>query len=228
MRKSTLTLLWLCFMLSPFPALAAKEADELYEKAVRMHGTASTEEIFSLYARAAEAGHAAAQYNVAMMYANGETVNVDYQQSAYWFQKSSNQNFAPAKFRLGEMYFFGMGGLQRDVERAQGLFQHGAELGDVDAQMNYAIMRAGARGEESAGDEALYWMEQAQQGGHESAERYIAMLQTNPEKQLTPDQRGVYWTQQRNYWIEMAAVFGVREAEEAVVESSTLDEAGPQ
>ena len=228
MRKKPLTILLLCFMFHADPALADKKADKLYETAVRQHGTASMEQIFSLYARAAEAGHAAAQYNVAMMYSNGEAVNVDYQQAVFWFQKSSDQTFAPAKFRLGELYLFGMGGLERDVKRAQGLFRHGAELGDVDAQLNYAIMRAGTEVAGSAGDEAMYWMEQAKQGGHESAERYIALLQASPGKRLTREQQNRYWAQQRNYWVEMAAVYGVREAEEAVGESPGIKEMEPQ
>ena len=165
MGKKTLTILWLCVMFHAIPALADKKADKLYERAVRQHGTASMEQIFSLYARAAEAGHAAAQYNVAMMYSNGEAVNVDYQQAVIWFQKSSDQNFAPAKFRLG---------------------------------------------------------------GHESAQRYIAMLQASPGKRLTREQQDRYWAQQRNYLVEMAAVFGVREAEEAVGESPAVEEMEPR
>ena len=49
-----------------------------------------------------------------MMYANGEAVNVDYQQSVYWFRKSADQRFAPAQLRLGELHYFGMGGLPAD------------------------------------------------------------------------------------------------------------------
>ncbi len=228
MQKRVLTTSWLCLLLNAQPAVADKTAEDLYEQAVRQHGKAPIEDVFALYARAAEAGHAAAQYNVAMMYANGESVNVDYQQSVYWFRRSSDQNFAPAKFRLGELYLFGMGGLQRDDNRAMGLFRHGAELGDVDAQMNYAVMLASAPLAESDGEEALYWMEQARRGGHEFAQQYVSMLEANPENGLTRQQQDAYWARQRNYWVEMAAAFGVREAEEAVGDSHDPDAVKPR
>lgn len=216
MRNLALTLMSLWLAVNTAPVLGDRKADEYYEKAIRQHGSAPIEQVFSLYARAAEAGNAAAQYNVAMMYANGEAVNVDYQQSLYWFQKSSDQNFAPAKYRLGELYFFGMGGLQSDIEAAIGLFQHGAELGDTDAQMNYAMILAGTQDQATNLEEALFWMEKAQQGGHEAAQHYIELLQNAGEPGLTPEQENAYWDRQKKYWIEMAAAYGVREAEEAV------------
>jgi TPR repeat protein len=213
-RAFTSFLLWLALNVSP--ALADKRADAYYEQAIRQHGSAPIEEVFSLYARAAEAGNAAAQYNVAMMYANGEAVNVDYQQAVYWFRKSSAQNFAPAKHRLGELYLFGMGGLKRDRAMATGLFRHGAELGDTDAQMNYAMILAGAEGGALTRQEALTWMEKAQQGGHEAATHYSELLRAAGDQGLTPQQQQAYWDRQKYYWIEMAAAYGVREAEEAV------------
>ncbi len=119
---------------------ADRQADQLYEEAIRLHGSAKLEEVFSLYTRAAELGNAAAQYNIAMMYANGEAVNVDYQQAVYWFRKSASQQFAPAQYRLGELYFFGMGGLPEDTKTAGRLFKAAAEQGDPDAQVNLALL----------------------------------------------------------------------------------------
>ena len=55
------------------------QADTYYKDAIKLHGAAKLEKIFELYARSAELGHPIAQYNLAMMYSNGESVYVDYQ-----------------------------------------------------------------------------------------------------------------------------------------------------
>ena len=149
-----------------------KSADAYYEEAVRKHGTAPIEEVFALYARAAERGNPYAQYNVAMMYANGEAVNVDYQQAAYWFRKSAIRNFAPARYRLGELYFFGMGGLPQNETAAVRLFRLAAEQGDADAQMNLAVIYAGGHVPEPDGQTALTLMERAAEGGNALAGEY--------------------------------------------------------
>ena len=86
------------------PAAADRAAERPYSEAVRLHTAGGLHARFARYARAAEAGHPVAQYNVAMMYANGEAVNVDYQQAVYWFRKSADQKFAPAMHRLGELH----------------------------------------------------------------------------------------------------------------------------
>lgn len=211
------------FLLLTAPALANKKADALYEEAVRLHGSVSIEEVFQAYTRAAELGHPVAQYNVAMMYANGESVNVDYQQALYWFQKSTNRNFPPAQYRLGEMYFFGMGGLDRDVKLAAKLFQTAAEAGDTDAQMNLAVMLGAGDVLPLDSERALALMEEAEAAGNPLAEDYRKLLQDSDSGLFSDEQSRDYWLQQEYFWIDMAAEFGVREAEEALgrLESSS-------
>lgn len=218
LRKALVLLALSLCCLAPGTAFAnkAKQADALYQEAIRKHGSASAGEVFKLYARAAEMGNAAAQYNVAMMYCNGEAVNVDYQQAAYWFGKSAAQSFPPALYRLGEMHKFGKGGLQHNPAMARHLFESAAELGDADAQMNLAIMLAS--GEESETDvaQARNWMDRAEQGGHGDVSVWRDLLDANGPGGLTPRQSERYWNQQQQYWIDRAAVYGVREAQEAL------------
>lgn len=205
-----------CLLPSLLAAARSGEADEHYEQAIRMHGKVPEEELFMLYARAAELGHEAAQYNVAMMYSNGESVNVDYQQAAYWFSKSAAQNFPPAQFRLGEMYFFGKGGLQEDRAMARRLFEAAAEQGDADAQMNLAILLASGDESSRSVEQARHWMNQADQGGHGAVAEWRSELAANGDNGLTEEQSKRYWSGQQQYWIEGAAEYGVREAQEAL------------
>ena len=202
--------------LAPTQVTADREADRLYEEAVRRHASSTPMRRFERYARAAESGHPAAQYNVAMMYANGEAVNVDYQQSVYWFGKSAGQQFAPSQYRLGELYWFGMGGLTADPRTATRLFEAAAKQGDADACLNLAIVLASDDVLPPDTVRARELLDCAEEGGNEWADHYRAELDASPGGLLDQASQRSFWQRQRQYWVEMAAAFGVREAEEAV------------
>lgn len=197
------------------PAAAAEKSDPYYERALREQATASLAQLFEWYARSAELGNTAAQYNVAMMYANGEGVNVDYQQAAYWFGKAAAQEFPPALYRLGEMYYFGRGGLAGNLQRAVGLFQAASERGDADAQVNLAVLYGTGEGVTLDTGLARHWLDQARRGGQELALDYLNELNSAPGGAFTAAQRQAFWDQQRLFWIDGAADYGVREAQEA-------------
>jgi hypothetical protein len=62
-----------------------------------------------LYRRAAEQGNASAQFNLGLLYDNGEGVDKDYAQAAAWYRKAAEQGVARAQFNLGAMYAKGDG-----------------------------------------------------------------------------------------------------------------------
>ncbi|MCP4048786.1 MAG: sel1 repeat family protein [Gammaproteobacteria bacterium] len=175
--------------------------------------SANLEEIFELYARSAELGNAIAQYNLAMMYSNGESVYVDYQQAVYWFKKSAQQEFAPAQYRLGEMYYFEKGGLPRDLGMAVELFNVAAQQHDPDALMNLAMLAGTGEGVPQDTEKAFFWIKQARKSGNDSAADYQKMLATSVDGKFTEDQ-------QTRFWIEKAADLGIREAQ---IELGILD-----
>ncbi len=61
------------------------------------------------YRRAAEQGHAQAQYNLGLMYANGQGVPQDEQEAVKWFRLGAEQGYAIAQYTLGLMYGKGQG-----------------------------------------------------------------------------------------------------------------------
>jgi TPR repeat protein len=194
----------------------SKEAETYYQKAIQQTSWASLEEVFGLYAKSAELGHPIAQYNLAMMYSNGESVYVDYQQAVYWFRKSAQQEFAPAQYRLGEMYYFEKGGLSRNLKKAVELFSKASEKGDPDAQMNLAMLYGSGEGLPLDTDKALYWIERAYAGGLNTALRYAEMLRTSENGRFSA-------AQQEGYWIVKAAELGIREAQQALGTMKTGD-----
>ena len=51
--------------------------------------------------QAAEQGFAAAQYNLGLMYANGQGVHQDDAQAVRWYRKAAEQGYAKAQYNLG-------------------------------------------------------------------------------------------------------------------------------
>ena len=58
-----------------------------------------------------------AQYNLGVMYAQGQGVPQNYKQAVYWYKKSANQGDAFAQSNLGLMYAQGQG-LPQDYKQA--------------------------------------------------------------------------------------------------------------
>ncbi len=59
--------------------------------------------LFIGYTKSAEQGDAWAQYNLGLIYKNGEGVSQDYEKAIDWFTKSAEQGFAVAQYYLGLM-----------------------------------------------------------------------------------------------------------------------------
>lgn len=198
-------------VLSASNGLAARKdkeiADSYYQDAIESQGTSRLEDVFQLYARSAELGNPVAQYNLAMMYSNGESVYVDYQQAVYWFRKSVEQSFAPAQYRLGELYYFAKGGLNRDLDKAIKLFNMAAKQKDADAQMNLAMLCGTGEGVPLDKEKALSWLLKARIGGNPLAHDFQKMLNESAQGRFSPQQ-------QHRYWLEKAAELGIREAQQ--------------
>jgi uncharacterized protein len=83
----------------------------------------------------AEEGHANAQGNLGVMYANGQGVPQDYAQALIWTRKAANQGNAVAQNNLGVMYRDGHG-VALDYAQAAIWFRKAADQGDAVAQNN--------------------------------------------------------------------------------------------
>lgn len=80
-------------------------------------------------------GHAAAQFYLGKMYANGEGITKDYVEAVKWFRKAAEQGNAPAQNGLGVMYTHGFGVAKDDVT-ACFWFSLAAAQGDEAASSN--------------------------------------------------------------------------------------------
>ena len=58
-----------------------------------------------------------AQYNLGVLYANGQGVSKDATEAAAWFRKSADQEYGPAQLNLAVLYVLGQG-VPRDYPQA--------------------------------------------------------------------------------------------------------------
>ena len=111
----------------------------------------------------AEQGDATAQYNLGVMYANGEGVIQDYKQAVKWFRLSAEQGNASAQYNLGVMYAQGKG-VPKDYVMAHMYWNIAAVSGDEDAIKYRGIVEKDmtATQLEKAQDLARDWMNKHQ------------------------------------------------------------------
>ena len=114
---------YLQILLRQFQADAA--ADAAYER-----GDYST--ALALWRPLAEQGVAEAQFNLGLMYSNGEGVPQDYAEAVQWFQLAAEQENARGQFGLGYMYEHGYG-VPQDYAEAQRWYRLAGEQGLVKA-----------------------------------------------------------------------------------------------
>lgn len=65
----------------------------------------------------AEKGDSRAQFNVGLLYVDGQGVTQDYGQAAKWFERAAEQGYGKAQLNLGAMYGVGKG-VKRDYVQA--------------------------------------------------------------------------------------------------------------
>jgi len=94
----------------------------------------------------AEQGDASAQYNLGVMYRNGDDVNQDYDSAVNWYILAAEQGHDDAQFKLGLMYDMGIG-VNRDISTAAMWYTLAAEQGNTSAQYRLDSMNLEAKTE---------------------------------------------------------------------------------
>ena len=79
------------------------------------------------------------QFNLGLMYSEGQGVKQDYYKAAECFQKAAEQGHAEAQYNLGLMYYRGKG-VKQDYFKAIEWYQKAAAQGIADAQAYLAVM----------------------------------------------------------------------------------------
>jgi localization factor PodJL len=124
---------------------------------------------------AAVRGDAAAEYEIAVRYADGRGVPPNMAAAAEWFERAAKQGLAPAQFRLGGFYEKGLG-VKKDLEAARRLYLAAAQAGNAKAMHNLAVLYAeGAEGKPDY-QTAARWFRKAADHGVADSQYNLAIL----------------------------------------------------
>ena len=114
-------------------------------------------------------GNADAQYNLGLMYANGQGVTQDYKEAVKWWRLSADQGNASAQSNLGDMYADGKG-VTQDYKEAVKWYRLSSDQGDADAQFNLGFMYETGQGVSQDYIRAHMWWNISASSGHKNAE----------------------------------------------------------
>ena len=128
------------------------------------------------YRKAAEQGNASAQFNLGLMYGNGEGVPQDAPEAVRWYRKAAEQRVPAAQFNLGVRYQTG-DGVPKDAREAVQWYRKAAEQGVVDAQFNLGVMYGNGEGVPKDAVQAYAWFNLSAAQGDEHAARARTALQ---------------------------------------------------
>ena len=79
------------------------------------------------------------QFNLGLMYTNGDGVTQNYRKAAKWVRRAAKQGNAEAQYSLGLMYNHGEG-VPQDYQKALKWYRLAAERGHAPAQNNLGVM----------------------------------------------------------------------------------------
>jgi TPR repeat protein len=128
-------------ILTLVPAMAQTQEDIVswFNKAVEFYNQGNYVEAVKWFRKAAEQGHAIAQYNLGNCYDNGWGVTQNYAEAVKWYRKAAEQGLAQAQYNLGICYENGWG-VPQNKEVAIKWYRKAAQQGLEEAKKSLKDM----------------------------------------------------------------------------------------
>ncbi|MBR1221009.1 SEL1-like repeat protein [Bradyrhizobium sp. U87765 SZCCT0131] len=124
---------------------------------------------------AALKGDPAAAYEVAVRYAEGKGVAVNYEEAVKWYDRAADAGIVPAMFRLGTLYEKGLG-LPKDVDAARRYYIRAAERSNAKAMHNLAVLDADGGSKGPNYKSAAQWFRKAADYGVADSQYNLGIL----------------------------------------------------
>jgi TPR repeat protein len=133
----------------------------------------------ALWQPLADSGDAVAQFNLGILYDQGDGVTEDRAEAIRWYQAAAEQGDARAAFNLGLIYEAG-DGVAQDMPQAVEWYRQAGEGGDVLAQFKLGLIYTEGRGGIPQDDaEAVIWYELAAEQNHADAQYNLGTMYAN-------------------------------------------------
>jgi TPR repeat protein len=134
----------------------------------------------------AEAGDAAAQFQLGRLYFRGEGVAKNEKAALAWIEKSAAQGNTDAITSMG--FFHAQGaGVPQDEKKAVEWFRRGAEAGSASSKLNLGLLLRQGKTIQLSNDESLRLMHEAAEAGLPEARSYLGQLYFLGDALLMPD-----------------------------------------
>ncbi len=143
----------------------------------------------------AKAGNAEAQYQLGMMYYNGQGVPVDYVSASKFFRASANQGDAGAQYLIGEMRLKGMG-VAQNARLAGDWFRKAAQQDYPDAQYELGDWYLAGKDGEPDFVKAYVWFSLAETNGikiEDAKRKTILNALSEPEIEMAQQLADQWW-----------------------------------
>jgi len=124
----------------------------------------------------AKKGDAKAQYNVALIYANGKGVQKDLSKARKWYEKAAKQGNGPAQYNLAQLYHTAGATDAHGYEKARYWYEKAVEAGIMQAYNNLAALYMEGKGVKQDQQKAFELFQKAASMGDSSAQVNVAVL----------------------------------------------------
>jgi len=173
-------------------AQAPTESQRIFEQGLAAHKRGDFPTALRSFRLLAEQGDAAAQFNLALMYAKGEGVPENGAEAMKWYRLAAEQGDTDAQNNLGFMYDHGEGVREDDAEAVK-WYRLAANQGDANAQYNLGLMYDIGEGLPENNAEAMKWYRLAAAQGDTDAQNNLGYMYANGEGVREDDAEAVKW-----------------------------------
>ena len=122
----------------------ADTPEQQFQQGLSAYQQSDYQTAFKLWLPLAEQGEANVQFNLGVMYANGQGVKQDDVEAVKWYRKAAEQGNANAQMILGTVYFLGKG-VQFNKALAKEWFGKACDNGYQDGCEYYGKLNRGER-----------------------------------------------------------------------------------
>ena len=155
------------------------------------------QEAYALWKPLAEQGDPDAQYNLGLLYMNGQGVEKNDRTALMWFTRAGQQGIADAQYNAGVMFYLGKGVYPSDITAVK-WWQLAAEKGHANAENNLAIMYAFANGVGKDPVKAIaLWTAAAEQGHPDAIDSLINAYSGKMVGFKADPAKAKYWQQKK-------------------------------
>ena len=165
-----LTVVALSSFNTAFAGMTGIEGDNLRIKAAN-----GSSKILKKIQAAANSGDAVAEFELGVLYDNGQGVPQDYGQAEAWYRKAAEQGYADAQSNLGVMYDNGQG-VPQDYVQAASWYRKAADQGNADAQTNLGALYDNGQGVPQDYAQAASWYRMAADQGNADAQTNLGVM----------------------------------------------------